>query len=123
MTFAIKPSLVLPALALPVLALLLAAGPARAASFDCEAAKAADERAVCTTLALNDRDVEMATRFEILKDVLPMGGRAKLRDDQETWLAERRACAADTACLKAIYDARLTVLRAVQSEFAKQGPQ
>ncbi|MCJ2006492.1 hypothetical protein MKK68_08120 [Methylobacterium sp. E-016] len=121
MTFAIKPSLVLPVL--PVLALLLAAGPARAASFDCEAAKAADERAVCTTLALNDRDVEMATRFEILKDVLPMGGRAKLRDDQETWLAERRACAADTACLKAIYDARLTVLRAVQSEFAKQGPQ
>ncbi len=121
-----KPSLVLPVLAAilsATLAALTLLGPAQAASFDCEAAKAADEKAICTTLALNDRDVEMATRFEILKDVLPMGGRAKLRDDQETWLIERRACAADIACLKGIYDARLKVLRAVQSEFAKQGPQ
>uniref|UniRef100_UPI0035C9A28A lysozyme inhibitor LprI family protein n=1 Tax=uncultured Methylobacterium sp. TaxID=157278 RepID=UPI0035C9A28A len=68
-------------------------------------------------------DVEMATRFEILKDVLPMGGRSKLREDQETWLAERRTCGADAACLKGIYDARLKVLRAVQSEFSKQGPE
>lgn len=109
-----------------LLALLLS-GPAHAASFDCDAAKTPDkgpdETAICRTLSLNDRDVEMATRFEILKDVLPMGGRAKLREDQETWLAERRTCAADVACLKAIYDARLTVLRAVQSEFSKQGPQ
>ena len=125
-----KPSLVLPvlvatlaAILAPTLAALTLVGPAHAASFDCEAAKAVDEKAICTTLALNDRDVEMATRFEILKDVLPMGGRAKLRDDQETWLGERRSCAADTACLKGIYDARLKVLRAVQSEFAKQGPQ
>ena len=108
---------------LPVLAMLAWAGAARAASFDCDDARAPDEKAICTTRALNDRDVEMATRFEILKDVLPMGGRSKLRDDQETWLAERRACAADTACLTAIYDARLKVLRAVQSEFSKQGPQ
>lgn len=108
---------------LPVLALLAVAGPAGAASFDCDAAKTPDERAICATLSLNDRDVEMATRFEILKDVLPMGGRSKLREDQETWLSERRTCGADAACLKAIYDARLKVLRAVQSEFSKQGPE
>jgi len=52
-----------------------------------------------------------------------MGGQTKLRDDQEAWLKERRTCGGDTACLTGIYDARLKVLRAVLSEFAKQGPQ
>ena len=97
--------------------------PAQAASFPCGKAAAPDEKAVCGDLALNDRDVEMATRFDILKDVLPMGGRSKLRDDQEDWLKERGACGADTTCLRGAYDARLKVLRAVLSEFAQQGPQ
>ncbi|WP_336488671.1 lysozyme inhibitor LprI family protein [Methylobacterium nigriterrae] len=101
----------------------LGAGPARAASFPCEKAEAPDEQAVCANRSLNDLDVEMAVRFEILKDLLPMGGRGKLRDDQEAWLAERRACGADAACLCQAYEARLKVLRAVFSEFAKQGPQ
>lgn len=110
---------------LPILALaaLGCSAPARGASFPCDKADTADERAVCAHLPLNDRDVEMAVRFAILKDVLPMGGGTKLREDQEAWLDERRACGADLACLKSVYDARLTVLRAVQSEFSKQGPQ
>ncbi len=102
----------------------LAFGPAaHAASFPCEKAEAPDETAICAHLALNDRDVEMATRFEILKAVLPMGGQTKLRDDQEAWLQERRTCGADIACLRAAYDTRLAVLRGVLGEFAKQGPQ
>ncbi|MCJ2052631.1 lysozyme inhibitor LprI family protein [Methylobacterium sp. J-070] len=100
-----------------------AAPPARAASFPCAKAGAPDETAICAHLPLNDRDVEMATRFEILKSVLPMGGQAKLRDDQEAWLQERRTCGADVACLTTAYDARLKVLRGVLAEFAKQGPQ
>jgi uncharacterized protein len=102
--------------------LSLAAAPASAASFPCEKAETADEKAICAHLPLNDLDVEMATRFEILRAMLPMGGNAKLREDQETWLTERRACAGDVACLKQSYEARLKVLRAVFSEFAKQGP-
>jgi uncharacterized protein len=113
----------MPKTILAALALLALAPPARGASFPCDAAAAPDETAVCATRALNDLDVEMATRFDILKDVLPMGGRSKLRDDQEDWLRERRACAADLACLRAAYEARLKVLRGVLSEFAKQGPQ
>ncbi|GJE43094.1 lysozyme inhibitor LprI family protein [Methylobacterium soli] len=108
------------------IALVLAAagaGSAQAASFPCAKAEAPDERAVCANLPLNDLDVEMAVRFEILKDLLPMGGRGKLRDDQEAWLAERRSCGADTACLRQAYETRLKTLRAVFSEFAKQGPQ
>ena len=113
--------LALAALAGPVAA-AITAPPARAASFPCDRAEAPDERAICAHLPLNDRDVEMATRFEILKSVLPMGGQAKLRDDQEAWLTERRACSGDVACLTAAYDGRLKVLRGVLSEFAKQGP-
>ena len=104
------------------LLLTLASTPASAASFPCDKAETPDEKAICAHLPLNDLDVEMATRFEILKAMLPMGGNAKLREDQETWLTERRACAGDVACLKQSYAARLTVLRAVFSEFAKQGP-
>ncbi|MDP4003929.1 lysozyme inhibitor LprI family protein [Methylobacterium sp. NEAU K] len=108
-------------LALPLV--LLAAAPARAASFPCEKAETPDEKAVCAHLPLNDMDVEMATRFDILKAVLPMGGQTKLRDDQEAWLKERRACGADVTCLRGLYETRLKVLRGVLSEFAKQGPQ
>ena len=112
-----------PPLLVPLLALILVLpAPARAASYPCEKADAADERAVCDTRALNDLDVEMAVRFDILKDLLPMGGRGKLREDQEAWLAERRTCGADVACLRQIYEARLKTLRGVFAEFAKQGP-
>ena len=114
-------SLILSA-ALAGMTLALVATTAQAASFPCDKAEAADEKAICATLVLNDRDVEMATRFEILRAMLPMGGNAKLREDQETWLAERRACEADVACLTQAYDARLKTPRAVFSEFAKQGP-
>jgi uncharacterized protein len=110
------------ALALAAFAAPIAAPAARAASFPCDRAEAPDEKAICAHLPLNVRDVEMATRFEILKSVLPMGGQAKLRDDQEAWLTERRACSGDVACLTAAYDGRLKVLRGVLSEFAKQGP-
>ncbi|CAA2101148.1 hypothetical protein MBUL_01030 [Methylobacterium bullatum] len=103
-------------------ALLVAASGAEAASFPCEKAETPDETAICGHLPLNDLDVEMAVRFEILRGLLPMGGNAKLRDDQEAWLQERRSCAADVTCLIKAYEARLKTLRGVFSEFAKQGP-
>ena len=112
----------LPRFLLGTLLLTLASAPASAASFPCEKAETPDEKAICAHRPLHDLDVEMATRFEILRAMLPMGGNAKLREDQETWLTERRACAGDVACLKQAYEARLKVLRAVFSEFAKQGP-
>lgn len=102
--------------------MMLAASGAEAASFPCEKAETPDEKAICGHLPLNDLDVEMAVRFEILLGLLPMGGNAKLRDDQEAWLQERRSCAADVACLTKAYEARLKTLRGVFSEFAKQGP-
>ncbi len=96
---------------------------AQAASFSCEKAATPDEKAVCASLPLNDLDVELAVRFDILKSLLAMGNRAQLQDDQEAWLKERGTCAADTACLRQVYETRLKVLRGVFAEFAKQGPQ
>ena len=109
--------------ALALTLLLPFSGTAQAASFPCDKAEAPDEKAICAHLPLNDRDVEMATRFEILKAVLPMGGQSKLKEDQETWLVERRTCGAEVECLRTAYDARLKVLRGVLADFAKQGPQ
>jgi len=105
-----------------MLAASCAVSRAEAASFPCAKAETPDETAICAHLPLNDLDVEMAVRFEILRGLLPMGGNAKLRDDQEAWLQERRSCAADVACLTRAYEARLKTLRGVFSEFAKQGP-
>lgn len=107
---------------LTVLACLLAPVLAKAASFPCEKAEAADEKAVCEHRPLNDLDVEMAVRFEILKDMLAMGNRTTLQEDQEAWLKERQTCGADIACLRGAYETRLKVLRGVLAEFAKQGP-
>ncbi|CAO4163165.1 lysozyme inhibitor LprI family protein [Methylorubrum populi] len=99
----------------------LAASPATAASFSCAKAETPDEKTICDTRALNDLDVEMAVRFDILKDLLPMGNRTKMQEDQEAWLKDRRACGTDVACLTAAYEGRLKILRGVLSEFAKQG--
>ncbi len=93
---------------------------AQAASFPCERAERPDEKAICAHLALNDMDVEMATRFDIVKSLLPMGGRSKLMDDQADWLKDRQACGADVTCLRNVYETRLKLLRGMLSEFAKQ---
>jgi uncharacterized protein len=102
---------------------VLAPSSARAASFPCAKAEAADEVAVCADRALSEQDVEMATRFEVLTKLLPMGGSGKLRDDQEAWLDARRACGGDKPCLEKTYEGRLRVLRKGTDELAKRDPQ
>lgn len=85
--------------------------PARAASFDCGAAELKpDEKAICDTLSLNDADVKMATTFEILAALLPMGARGAMQERQTKWLEERHACAADADCLKTAYETRMKEL-------------
>lgn len=98
-----------------ILTLLLAALPlqAGAASFDCVRGTAPDERAVCASRALNDRDVRMAVLYGLDLRLVPMGSRDVLRRDQAAWLAKRRACRADTACLARVYDRRIAELQSV----------
>jgi uncharacterized protein len=81
---------------------------AGAASFDCTKSDlAADEKAICDNRALNDQDVKMATTFDILTQLMAMGARDTLRDEQSQWLKKRQECAADVACLTGAYEERM----------------
>lgn len=91
--------------------------PAHAASFDCRpGGLAADEAAICKNIDLNDMDVRMATTFELLREVLPMGSRGTLETAQIEWLEKRRACGANLDCLAAAYANRMAELRNGVSE-------
>ncbi len=82
--------------------------PTNAASFDCDRTDlAVDESAICGNRVLNDLDVKMATTFELISGLLPMGNRGKLQDDQSAWLKKRQACGGDATCLRNVYDERL----------------
>ncbi|WP_435947956.1 lysozyme inhibitor LprI family protein [Dryocola sp. BD586] len=94
----------------------LAAG---AASFDCQKARAADEKAICAHLSLNDKDVEMSTKYQFLKGLLAMGGRGAIQDAQQSWLKTRRQCGGNVTCLTKAYDRRLQQLDAMYDNINK----
>lgn len=80
------------------------------ASFDCQKATMADEKAVCAERNLNDMDVEMATKYQFLQGLFPMGTRGEMQDAQQIWLRNRQECGGDTACLTKSYESRLQQL-------------
>lgn len=97
--------------------------PASAASFDCAAASSPDERAVCASRALNDRDVTMSLLYGLDRKFLPMGGRGDLIDQQTAWLRERRACGDNHTCLARAYDRRIAVLqKVIDDRVVSRGP-
>eukprot|EP01030_Chromulinospumella_sphaerica_P023143 gene23143-23155_t len=55
---------------------------ASAASFDCRRAATATERTICANLGLNDRDVQMAQLYGIVRRLVPMGTRGAIMDRQ-----------------------------------------
>lgn len=77
------------------------------ASFDCQKATKADEKAICADRNLNDMDVEMATKYRFLQGLFPMGTRGAMQDVQKTWLRSRQECGGETACLTKSYESRL----------------
>ena len=92
-------------------ALWAAAPMASAASFDCDRADlAVDEKVICDTRSLNDADVKMVTTFDILVNLLPMGNRDKLQEEQSAWLKKRQACGEDVECIRRAYAERMKQL-------------
>lgn len=86
--------------------------PARAASFDCGRARAADEVAVCRSPMLSALDSEMGGLwYSYARVPMMMGGSGARRDDAQAFLARRRACRADTFCLAAAYRGRIAALK------------
>ena len=107
---------------MPFFAAIFLGVPVQAASFDCSKAKTPDERAVCASRALSEMDVEMAVRFETLAGLVPMGTRGDMGDEQRGFLAARRRCAADTACLAAAYRRRIAMLKSDYERLKRRGP-
>lgn len=95
-----------------VLWLAVVARPAEAASFSCTKAAKPDEMAVCADPELSALDSEMGglwfaySRFPFL-----MGANGVRHDEARQFLDDRAACAADVACLRQLYDARIAALQ------------
>ncbi|RYF95462.1 MAG: hypothetical protein EON95_01480 [Caulobacteraceae bacterium] len=96
---------------------------ASAASFDCRRAATGTERAICATTSLNDRDVQMAQLYGIVRKLVPMGTRGAIMDRQSVWIRERNRCGADRACIGKSYDRRIAELyRVLEERVYPQGP-
>ncbi|WP_349792096.1 lysozyme inhibitor LprI family protein [Xanthomonas sp. WHRI 7064] len=94
-------------------ALLLGAGGAWAASFDCKQAGTAVEKRLCAVPALGNLDDQLDESFRALLDTTPRGAVAGVRDQQRAWLRQRNACAQDAKlddCLQRTLKARADVL-------------
>lgn len=100
----------------------IGARPAAAASFPCSQASAPDEIAICRTPDLDDADVEMSVRYEMLRALLPMGGAGALQDAQRAWLADRHRCGGDVGCLRAAYGQRIAQLKSGFQQIVSRGP-
>ncbi|MEQ8652750.1 MAG: hypothetical protein RIC87_09835 [Kiloniellales bacterium] len=112
-------------LAAAVLSIVLAfglVGPAAAASFDCAKATSADEKTICHTCVLAQKDVKMATLYDVLTNLVAMGQRGDLQDQQRSFLKTRAACGSDEHCIAKAYDARIAKLEAGLKEIYAGGP-
>lgn len=96
---------------------------ASAASFDCRRAATATERTICANLGLNDRDVQMAQLYGIVRKLVPMGTRGAIMDRQAVWIRERNRCGGNVGCIGQSYDRRIRELnRVLEERVYPQGP-
>lgn len=79
----------LPTLLLAAAALTAPQDVIRGPSFDCTAAFAAVEQAICSDAQLAALDVQLGERYAAVRRALPAGARAALRDDQRWFLGAR----------------------------------
>ncbi|NJB80241.1 lysozyme inhibitor LprI family protein [Xanthomonas arboricola] len=94
-------------------ALLLGAGGAWAASFDCKQAGTAVEKRLCAVPALSNLDDQLDESYRALLESTPRTAVAGVRDQQRAWLRQRNACAQDAKlddCLQRTLKARADVL-------------
>lgn len=94
-------------------ALLLGAGGAWAASFDCKQAGTAVEKRLCAVPALGNLDDQLDESYRALLESTPRDAVAGVRDQQRAWLRQRNACAQDAKlddCLQRTLKARADVL-------------
>ena len=93
-----------------------------AASFDCARAVTVTEHKICNQLGLNDADVKMATSYNILKRLVPMGTRSVIQDEQVKWLRLRDQCRDNLRCLNDVYAMRQQRLDLYLQQIYQRGP-
>lgn len=92
------------------------------ASFDCQKAQSVTEHAVCHHRQINDADVKMATTYNIIKRLVPMGTRGEIQDQQVKWLFLRDQCQDNVSCLNDVYTMRQQKLDLYMKRVYQQGP-
>ncbi|RKG36557.1 lysozyme inhibitor LprI family protein [Acinetobacter rongchengensis] len=93
-----------------------------AASFNCDKAQTKTESAVCEHRNLNDADVKMATTYNIIRKLVPMGTRGVIQDQQVKWLQLRDQCQDNASCLADVYKMRQQKLDIYMNRVYQQGP-
>ena len=101
---------------------LVVGSSAQAASFACEKARLTAEKTICQVRALNDADVKMATTYNIIKRLVPMGTRGVIQDEQVKWLQLRDQCGNSSRCLTEVYKMRQQKLDLYLERIYKKGP-
>jgi uncharacterized protein len=92
-------------------------------SFDCAAASAPAEFAICSDAALADLDNQLARQFSARLAATPAASTRAFRMEQLHWLRDRNACGSDRDCLARSYQARLQQLaQASVDTGGDQGP-
>lgn len=86
-------------------------------SFDCQRARAWDERNICAFSDLAGLDRQIAAAWRVLNERASAEDRARLQAEQRTWLGERRACQGPVereavSCLRRVMRARARDLEA-----------
>jgi uncharacterized protein YecT (DUF1311 family) len=94
---------------LPLALSLLLASPhsAGAQSFNCRYAHYADEAAVCQDPALGRLDNQLNSVYNGVMRRLPSEAQRRLDRDEDSWVAQRRQCGADPACITRAYHQRM----------------
>ncbi|OTG70235.1 hypothetical protein B9T38_13205 [Acinetobacter sp. ANC 4218] len=100
----------------------LLSGSVYAASFNCDKAQTPTEYAICEHRSINDADVKMATTYNIIKRLVPMGTRGVIQDEQVKWLQLRDQCGNSSRCLTEVYKMRQQKLNLYMERVYQQGP-
>ena len=82
-------------------------GPAQAASFNCAYAKLPVEVAICQDSDLESLDERMANYFFKLRELLPRSAIARLRREQNSFIARRNHCGYNGDCISNAYENRI----------------
>jgi len=77
-----------------------------AASFDCEKAVSKIEKMICVDGEVSDLDSKLGRLFHLAK-----WGAKSIVEDQKNWLKNTRDKCEDIDCLKAVYVARISILK------------